>query len=45
MLGSDEGIKLGYTGGKIFGSIVGDVDVITLDLDVLIELGSIDRPL
>ena len=34
VLGSDEGIKLGSTGGKLLGTILGDTDVITLGLDV-----------
>ena len=42
MLGSDEGIKLGSTGVKVLGTILGDADVITLGLDVIIELVSLD---
>ena len=30
--GSDEGIKLGYTDGKVFGNIPGNVDIITPSL-------------
>ena len=42
MLGYDEVIKLGYTGGKILGAILEDLDVITLGIDVGTELGSLD---
>ena len=42
MLGSDEGIKLGYTDGKVFGTILGNVDIITLGIDIGTELGFLD---
>ena len=32
MLGYDEGIKLGLSGGKVLGTIIGNVDEITLGL-------------
>ena len=35
MTDSDEGIKLGSTDGKVIGTIFGDVDGITLELDVV----------
>ena len=37
-LGSDKGIKMGYTGGKVFGTIFGNVDEIKLGIDIGIEL-------
>ena len=43
MIGSDEGIKLGYTNGKVFGTIIGNVYVITLGIDVGTDLGSLYR--
>ena len=42
-LGSNEVIKLGYTVGKLLGTILGNVDGITLELDVGIEMGSLYR--
>ena len=42
MLGSDDGIKLGSTYGKVLGTKLGSVYGITLDLDVGTELGSLD---
>ena len=42
VLGSDEGIKLGYTDGKVFGTIHGNVDRITLRFDIGTELGFLD---
>ena len=42
MLGSDEGIKLGLSGGKAIGNILGNVDVIILGIDVGIEPCSLD---
>ena len=42
MLGSDEGIKLGSTGGKFIGTILVNLYVITLGLGVGIELSSLD---
>ena len=42
ILGSDEGIKLVSTGGKVFSTILGNVDVSTFGLDVGIDLGSLD---
>ena len=39
VLGSDEGIKLEYTDVKVFGNILGNVDIITLGLDIGTELG------
>ena len=42
MIVSDEGIKLGLYGGKIIGAILGNVDGITLLIDVGTKLGSLD---
>ena len=42
MLGSDEGIKLGSTDGKVLSTIRVNVDGIILGLDVGTELGSLD---
>ena len=39
---SDEGIKLGSTDGKVLGTILGDVYVITPGFDVGIEVGYLD---
>ena len=41
MLGSYEGIKLGLSDGKVFGTILGNVDAITLEIDVGTDLGSL----
>ena len=35
MAESDEGIKLGSIDGKVIGTIIGNTDGITLDLDVV----------
>ena len=42
MLGSDEGVKLGFSDGKVFGTIHVNVDKITLSTNVGTELGSLD---
>ena len=42
VLGSDEGIKLGYNYGKFLGTIPVNVDGITLRIDIGTELGSLD---
>ena len=42
MIGSDKGIKLGLSDGKVIGTIIGNVDVITLGIDVGTDLGSVD---
>ena len=42
MLGSDEGIKLGSTYGKVLDTILGNVDGITLGLDIGTKLGFLD---
>ena len=42
VLGSDEGIKLGLSGGKVLGTILGNVDEITLGINVGTELGSVN---
>ena len=39
VLGYDEGIKLEYNDGKVFGTIPGNVDIIILGLDIGTELG------
>ena len=43
VLGSDEGIKMGSNDNKALGPILGNVDVITLGIDVVTELGSLDE--
>ena len=43
MLGSDEGIKLVISDGKMLDNILLNVDGIKLGLDVVTELGSLDR--
>ena len=45
MLGSDEGIKLGYTDSEVIDTILVDVDGITLGIDVVTELSSLDGSL
>ena len=42
MLGSDEGIKLVSTNGKLLSTIIGNVYGITTGLDVGTELGYLD---
>ena len=42
VLGYDEGIKMVSTDGKVLVIILGDVDRITLGIDVLTELVSLD---
>ena len=42
MIGSYEGIKVGYTDGKVLGTIILNLDVITLGIAVGTELGSLD---
>ena len=42
MVGSDECIKLGYTDGKVLGTILGNAYLITLGIDVGTELDSLD---
>ena len=42
MIGSIEDIKMGSTDGKVLGTKLGNLDVITLGLDVGTELGSLD---
>ena len=42
VIGSDDDIKLGLSAGKVLGTIFGNVDVITLGFDVVIELGVLD---
>ena len=39
----DEGIKLGSTDGEVLGTILGDVDVPTLEIDVGTDLVSLDE--
>ena len=45
MFGSDESIKLVLSYGKFLGTILGNVDVITLGIDVGTDLGSLDGPI
>ena len=42
MIGSDEDIKPGSTYGRLLGTILGNVDVITLGVGVGIDMGSLD---
>ena len=42
MIGYNEGIKLGSTDGKVFGTILGNLYRITLDLDIGTNLGFLD---
>ena len=42
VLGSNEGIKLGSTDGKLLGNIIGNVNRITIGIDVITYLGSLD---
>ena len=42
VLGSDEGIKMGSTDGKAFGTILGNVDRITLGINIGTDLGFLD---
>ena len=42
VIGSDEGIKMGSTDGKAFVTIIGNVDRITLGIDIGTELGFLD---
>ena len=42
VIGSDEGIKMGYNDGKVFGTILVNLDIITLGLDIGTDLGSLD---
>ena len=42
VIGSDEGIELILYDGKVIGTILGNVDVISLYIDVVTELGSLD---
>ena len=42
VLGSDEGIKLVYIGGKVFGTMLGNADRITLEIGVGTDQGSLD---
>ena len=42
MLGSDEVIKLVLSGGKVIGTIIENVDGITLGLDIGTGMGSLD---
>ena len=41
MLGYNEGIKLGSTDGKVIGTILGNVDIITLGIDIGTYMGSL----
>ena len=42
MFGSDKGIKLGSTDGKVLGTVLVNIDGITLVLDIGTELGFLD---
>ena len=42
MLGSDKGIKLVSNDGKVFGNILGNVNIITLGLDIGTKLDCLD---
>ena len=43
MLGSDEGIKMGFFDGEVLVNIIGNVDGITLGIDVRTDLVSLDE--
>ena len=43
MIGYDEDIKLGSTDGKLLCTILGNVDGIALGIDVVIDMGYLDR--
>ena len=43
IIGYDEGIKLGFSCGKVLGAILVNIDGITIELDVGTELGSLDE--
>ena len=43
MHGSDEGIKMGFTDGKVLDTILGNIDKTTLGIDIGIVLGSLDE--
>ena len=45
MLGSDEGIKLGSADGKVLGTILGNIYVITLGIDLGTDLVSLNGSL
>ena len=45
LIGSDEVVKLVSTGGKLFVTVFGNVDRITLGIDIETELGSLDGSL
>ena len=42
MLGTDEGIKLVFPGGKVLGTILRNIEGITLGVDVGTKLISLD---
>ena len=42
VLGFGKCIKLGISGDKVLGNILGNIDEITLELDVGTDLGSVD---
>ena len=42
VIGSDEGINMGLFDGEVLGTTLGNVDEITLGLDVGTYLGSLD---
>ena len=43
MLGYDEVIKLGSTYGKVFGTILGNLDRITFGFDIGTKMGFLDK--
>ena len=45
VLSFDEGIKVWFTDGKVICTILGNVDLITLGLDIGTDLGFLDWPL
>ena len=45
MIGSDEGIKLESTNGKVFSTIIGNVDGINLWNEFGTYIGSLDKSL
>ena len=42
-LSSDEGIKLGLSGGKVLGTILGNVNIITLGVDIVTYMSPLDE--
>ena len=43
MIGSNEGIKLGLSDGKVIGTVLENLDRITIGIDVGTDLGYLDE--